>query len=648
MGIWKKVSNTGVKPHQTLHQQRSIVLSNRVSAIVSGFTLILSVLTIVSFGFIYSGQLALLFTAFFLLPILLNSFGFINASRVLLSIMLSLASLIISVIDKLDYFQLEEFQYFEFRLTQLIATIFPFILFKLKELAYWLITLSFNFITILLFDPIHNFFNVGYYQLGFSGPNYYFLNYMVVATFMVIAVSTYFLKKSFENSEHENELLIETLNHANGTLLEKGHELILRQKELLKANDLIHEQRELLSKENSQLSRELIEKNNQLMETNAELINHNNDLQQFSYSISHNLKGPVASITGLINLFDLKELGANNQPLMDHLQLSLKSLDTTIKDLNNIIDIRNKVSKLRQRLLLRDEAEHIHSLLKKEIDDHQVSLIYDFSEVPVIYSVKPMVHSILYNLVSNAIKYRHPDRVARIQLSSHRQENMIRINVSDNGLGIDLDRFGEKVFGLYKRFHVHTEGKGLGLFLVKLQTEALGGSIKLKSMPEEGTTFSIHLPMPEEIGEQVLLDNDLVKVYFDASIDTLINAWKRDHTAEEFKHILTLSVDFLRTYRTPNWISDIRKVPHREEDELNVIRKKAASDLMKAGLRRIAAVIHASHPQAREFVTKKEVLSDVYPFPSAFFTTFEDAVAWIRKENDVADSKHQTEDLPFQ
>lgn len=620
MGIWKKVSNTGVRPHQTLHQQRSIVLSNRVSTIVSGFTLILCILTIVSFGLIYSAQLALLFTIFFLLPILLNHFGLINASRVLLSVMLSLASLIISVIDKWDYFQLEEFQYFEFRLTQLIASVFPFILFKLKEKKYWITTISFNFITILLFDPIHNFFEVGYYQLGFSGPNYYFLNYMVVATFLVIAVSTYFLKRGFENSEEE----------------------------LLKANELIHEQRELLSKENSQLSKELLEKNAQLMETNSELINHNNDLQQFSYSISHNLKGPVASITGLINLIDPNQLGPNNQSLMHHLQLSLKSLDITIKDLNNIIDIRNKVSKLRQRLILQNEAEHISSLLKKEIDDHKIDLKFNFTEVPVIYSVKPMVHSILYNLVSNAIKYRHPDRIARIQISSHREGNTIRINVSDNGLGIDLDRFGEKVFGLYKRFHTHTEGKGLGLFLVKLQTEALGGIIKLSSIPDQGTTFSIHLNIPEEIGEQVLVDNDLVKVYFDASIDTLVNAWKRDHTVEEFKQILTLSADFLRTYRTPNWISDIRKVPYREEEELNVIRRKAANDLMKAGLQRIAAVISASHPHAQEFLNKKDKLSGVYPFPSGFFTTFEDAAEWIRKENDLANAALKTDDLPFQ
>ncbi len=646
MSIWHSISFTGVFHTHTLHEKRNIVLTNRVSVIISGFTFLLFNLTWFSFGLIYSARLAILFTILFLLPIQLNRIGWLNTSRMLLAVILSLASLVISVIDKFDYFVLEQFQYFEFRLTQLIASLFPIILFRLKERKFWLTAMSLNFATILLFDPIHNLFGVGYFQMGFTDANYYFLNYMVVATFLVIAFSTYFLKRSFEKSEHENESLIETLNKANRSLKEKRDEMEKQQQELVQANTIIKQQQELLTQENIHLAKELVEKNNQLLETNEELIAHNNDLQQFSYSISHNLKGPVASISGLLSLVDPTQLGEVNQPLINHLQLSLKSLETTIKDLSNIIDIRNKVSKLKQKLNLSEEINHIRTLLKKDIEENNIGLIIEVREAPELYSVKPMLHSILYNLISNAIKYRNPNIPSIIRLRAHTQPDWIIIEVEDNGLGIDLGKYGDKLFGLYKRFHNHTEGKGLGLFLVKLQAEALGGRIEVASKLNQGTIFSLHLKKQKNVEEQVLVDNDFVKVYFNASLDALVNVWKRDHSPQEFAQALELGVDFLKTYRTPNWISDIRNVPTRDEEALKEIRKKQTSELIKAGLRRIAAVLPAVDPVY--FSSRVKELENVYPFRSGFFTSFEEATEWIHAESQKDSQIKQTADLPFQ
>ena len=632
MSLWRTISYWGINKTNKLPQGRNIVLTNRVSVLIAGLGFILFLLSTLTFGFIYSSQIALGFSITFLLPLFINKFGFTSASRILLSVVLSLASLVTSVIDKFDYFLLEEFQYFEFRLTLLAATLFPFILFKLEERKYWITTLTINFLCLLLFDPIHELFGVGFYQMGFTAPNYYFLNYIVLTTFLVIAISAYFLKYSFEKSDAENQSLILSLNSTNQNLKEQRELLLEHQQKLVDASDVIHKQREMLAVENSQLNEEIIAKNKQLTETNAELINHNNDLQQFSYTISHNLRGPMASIAGLLSLMDVDQVGPNNRPLMAHFRVSFSTLETTITDLGRIIDIRNKVTRLRQKLNLEEELNHIKNLLQKEIEDNKIEVGTDFN-VKEIYSVKTTLHSILYNLINNAIKYREVERKSFIRISSIAEGDYVKLIIEDNGIGIDLERYSDKIFSLYKRFHSHIEGKGLGLFLVKLQTESLGGRIEVKSSPNQGATFTVYLKIPENIGEQLIFKNDSVNVYFDASIEALCSIWQGEHTVEAFDHVLSLSIDFLKAYKTKNWISDIRKVPKRNELELNQIREKYKNEYLKIGVNTIAVVVNKDDYELPEYTKKLDQIKSAYPVKYGFFQTFEEAHQWIENEN---------------
>jgi signal transduction histidine kinase len=471
--IWRTISFIGTDPNRERKENRHIVICNRISLVLSGFAFLLFLVALTYFGWILSVKMALGASFFFLAPIVLNRFGYVNSSRILLLISLNVISLIISVADKFDVrVMLEEFQYFNFRLLILAASLFPFLLFKLEERKRLISGLLISFLCLVLYDPIHHLFGVGYYDTGFSAPNYYFTNYMVGATFFIITGSSFFLKYSFEMYERQNEILITNLNNAKS---------------------LIQHQQEQLASENIQLNREVVEKNAQLLQTNEELIKHNNDLLQFSYTVSHNLRGPVASLIGLVNLFDKKELKEDHQIILEHLEVSSERLDTTIKDLGSIIDMRNSVSKTKQRVEWASELEHITILLKKEIEDQHVEIESDFSEAPTVYSIKPMVTSILYNLTSNAIKYHSPDRKPKISIRTSQENNLVRLDITDNGMGIDLDKFKDKVFGLYKRFHTHTEGKGLGLFLVKLQAETLGGRAEVKSKLNSGTTFSIFI-----------------------------------------------------------------------------------------------------------------------------------------------------------
>ncbi|MEZ4972082.1 MAG: HAMP domain-containing sensor histidine kinase [Cyclobacteriaceae bacterium] len=613
MSLWTTIDSIGVDHGTNPTERRYIEICNRVSFILFVLIFILISIAIAYFRWITSTQLGMVVAFAFLLPLLMNNHGFFNASRFVLIILIILPTLIISILDKFDHpGTLEEFEYFQFRFILIGSTILPFILFSLKEKKQLSLGLCLAIFSIVFYDPLHNYFNAGYYQVGFTAPNYYFLNYIIVFTAMVLIGSTYFLKYSFEKSERENELLI--------------HQLSERQREILMVSESLAKQREQLSQENRALNSELIEKNQQLTETNQELIKHNNELQQFSYTISHNLKGPVASMTGLLQLMDADHLNQTNKEIMDRLASSIKTLDGTIRDLSNIIDIRNDITRIRQKLSLDEELNIIKTLLKKEIDENNVSIQSDFSMLPHLYSVKPMLESILYNLVSNAIKYRSPERDSVIKISSRTIGTDTQLEIEDNGLGIDMGSFGEKVFGLYKRFHTHTEGKGLGLFLVKLQVEALDGAISIESKLDSGTKFTLTFPEFKDVEEQVLLDNDIATISFNASLDSLACHWKRVGTREESIDLLQTCIDFVKAYHTPNWISNMIRVMDRNEDELNEFRRKFREDLKKAGLKRICLILPEGE---NENFLEERSLDNVYDVEIHLFRSLKEAKDWL-------------------
>lgn len=470
-------SQWGTTPENDKGVNRHIIICNRISLTFTLLALFVVGVAIFFFGWILTIYIGLISLPIFAAPLLFNKLRFTYFSRIFLLTVANIIPLFTSVADKFDVpGVLEDLQYYHMRLVLISISVFPFILFQLREWPGWIFGLILNFACLIFFDPIHEWFGVGFYQLGLTSPNYYFFNYITVLVFGILTGSSYFLKSSFEKSDSENTVLIRELNEAT---------------------EVIEKQRKLLSVENKQLNEELIEKNSQLNEMNSELIDQNNDLLQFSYSVSHNLRGPVASLLGLVHLAQRETVTDEMRILMDHINKSAESLDMTIKDLNSIIELKNTIAKERQLVFLPVEIEHVKVMLRREIEDHQALVETDFVAGEIVYSVKPMVSSILYNLISNAIKYRDPVRLPKVKISTHKQEGFLRIDIADNGLGIDTDKFKEKLFGMYKRFHTHIEGKGLGLFLVKLQAESLGGKIEVQSTLGLGTTFSVYIKAAE-------------------------------------------------------------------------------------------------------------------------------------------------------
>lgn len=218
----------------------------------------------------------------------------------------------------------------------------------------------------------------------------------------------------------------------------------------------------------------------------------NEDLHQFSYITSHNLRGPIASILGLVNLLSNTSGIEDAKVLLEHLKKSADNLDAVIKDLNEINIYRSSVNENRQIISFQDLVSEVKSNLQKQIQKSNAEITVDFSSAPEIYSVLSYVHNILFNLLDNAIRYRSPDRILKIRIETSVEDDFVCLSVTDNGLGIDLTKQGNKIFGFYKRFHSHVEGKGLGLYLVKTQIESLGGRIEVESEPEKETRFSVY------------------------------------------------------------------------------------------------------------------------------------------------------------
>ncbi len=233
---------------------------------------------------------------------------------------------------------------------------------------------------------------------------------------------------------------------------------------------------------------------------NHELIRQNEQLQQFGFITSHNLRSPVASLLGLVEIFD--ESSFSNKMHMEaiqHIRDTAQKMDEIIQDLNQILEYQKSLDAKREPVTLKDLLESIEMLIAPAIHDSGTKIITQF-EVEKIYTVKSYLHSIFHNLISNAIKYKFVDRTPIINISSTVKENVIFLTFSDNGMGIDLDKNQAKIFGLYNRFHHHVEGRGMGLHLVKTQVEALGGKVEVNSVIGEGTTFTVSLPiMPSDI-----------------------------------------------------------------------------------------------------------------------------------------------------
>lgn len=483
--------------------ERNVLVANRIAVMMALLSLVLLVILVLVFGPNVNTPLIVGLVVFFFLIIYLLKRGFVNLGRIALCILPAFFTVTAAILAKVYEPGFTDILYYDSRFFMILFAIVPCLIFDTSEYIWLYGSLGVLMIILLLFDPLHELFGVGYFQKGFQSQSYYYINYVAAISFCGIAAGAISLKRVIENAEAQNNAFKADLVETNRKLSEvltdletQNHEIIAQSEELFSSQEKLLEANNVIELQKRDLQKQVHQVNYELQEANDELVKHNNELQQFSYSISHNLRGPVARLLGLTNLAKLVTDFQTNEEastIIKYIETSAYELESVTRELSSIVDIRNTIYQIRQLIDFQKEWLEIRRVLNISDEMERLNFEIEFSNAPSMFSVRPMVHSILLNLISNAIKYRSPDREMKVRILTRANTEYTVIEVSDNGLGIDLTLFQQDMFKMYKRFHHHQEGKGLGLYLIKAQAESLNGFVEVNSQPGSGSTFKVHL-----------------------------------------------------------------------------------------------------------------------------------------------------------
>ena len=216
----------------------------------------------------------------------------------------------------------------------------------------------------------------------------------------------------------------------------------------------------------------------------------NKRLLNFSYIVSHNLRSHTSNIELISDLMETSKSKEEQDEMILLLKKVSKSLDETMRNLNEVVTIRNNINITIEKLNLNYFIENTLIILANQITNKSATIINKVPKDVYIEYNKAYLESILYNFLSNAIRYSHPNRNPIIILSF--DKNMKSLSITDNGIGIDLKKNQEDLFGMYKTFNNNPDAKGLGLFLTKNQIDSMGGKVETKSELGIGTTFTVY------------------------------------------------------------------------------------------------------------------------------------------------------------
>lgn len=325
---------------------------------------------------------------------------------------------------------------------------------------------------------------------------------LILCMFIVLFIVSR-LKDNYDNEQnkviHRNREL-KKLNREiedQNTKLEQQHEELAAQRDKLEDQfKIIQKQNQKLIKYSETLEDTVNERTKQLSNLNSDLVKQNQKLEQYTFTLAHNLKAPVSRLLGLINILDHNPKDeAGILETVPHIKTSAVHLDEIISELNNLISIEKGVEVAFEDIHVKSEINFAIGVLKEEIQHKKGVISIDLPENFKIHGIKAYFQSICYNLISNSLKYSDPGKIPIINISVEHERDCLLLKFRDNGIGIDLAAVGEKLFKLYQRFHEGYQGKGFGLYLTKLQTEAMGGKISVESKVLEGSTFSLTFPV---------------------------------------------------------------------------------------------------------------------------------------------------------
>lgn len=228
-----------------------------------------------------------------------------------------------------------------------------------------------------------------------------------------------------------------------------------------------------------------------LQESISTIASQNNRLFNFAHIVSHNLRSHSSNLTLLVQLIESVETTEEKLELINEVKAIGENLNTTIEHLNEIVTVHTNKKQKRRDLVFKEVLNLVKNSIKNIISSGNAKISFDFDELKEVRFIPAYLESVFLNLITNAIKYKHPSRDASIHFKSGIEGQRKYLKISDNGLGVCMERYGDEIFGMYKTFHHNTDAVGIGLFITKNQIESQNGTITVDSVVGEGTTFTI-------------------------------------------------------------------------------------------------------------------------------------------------------------
>lgn len=222
------------------------------------------------------------------------------------------------------------------------------------------------------------------------------------------------------------------------------------------------------------------------------VMDQNKRLLNFSFIVSHNLRSHSSNIQAILNLYDLAECDKEKESYIQLLSKVGVALDQTLVDLNEVVSIQANTNLILEDLSVSYYLKMTLDLLQVQIQKKKAIIRQEIPEVMLVNFNAAYMESVLLNFLSNALRFSDHQRTPEILISGTRENGNWILEISDNGIGIDMDRHGEQLFGMYKTFSDSPNSRGIGLFITKNQIDAMGGWVTVESQVDVGTTFRLH------------------------------------------------------------------------------------------------------------------------------------------------------------
>lgn len=226
---------------------------------------------------------------------------------------------------------------------------------------------------------------------------------------------------------------------------------------------------------------------------NAELKRINEVMDTFVYAAAHDLKAPISNLTLLTNAIELTPDNNLKLELQKKYRQLIDILTKTMSGMISVLSIEKKTGSAAKLISFEKIYQVVKSELLDRLIDTQPDMSINFSKCPEIVFIESYLISIFRNMISNSLKYRHPERKLKVEIVTEKLGNYTVLEFRDNGIGIDLDIYGDDLFRPFKRISTISEGTGIGLHLIKNMITKNGGKIEVKSTEGTGTIFRLYL-----------------------------------------------------------------------------------------------------------------------------------------------------------